>query len=51
MASPTTKAAAFVAVTLQRACHNSFIEPGIPMGFPWDFHGISNGDLLEFLWD
>jgi len=26
MASPTTKAAAFVAVTLQRACHNSFIE-------------------------
>ena len=26
MADSTTKAAAFVAVTLQRACHNSFIE-------------------------
>lgn len=27
MADATTRAVAFVAVTLQRACHNSFIEP------------------------
>eukprot|EP00413_Alexandrium_margalefii_P036751 CAMPEP_0204601610 /NCGR_PEP_ID=MMETSP0661-20131031/56142_1 /ASSEMBLY_ACC=CAM_ASM_000606 /TAXON_ID=109239 /ORGANISM="Alexandrium margalefi, Strain AMGDE01CS-322" /LENGTH=32 /DNA_ID= /DNA_START= /DNA_END= /DNA_ORIENTATION= len=26
MADPATQAAAFFAVTLQRACHNSFIE-------------------------
>ena len=28
MADAKTKAIAFTAVTLQRACHNSFIEPG-----------------------
>ena len=30
MADSTTKTVAFLAVTLQRACHNSFIESGNP---------------------
>ena len=30
MADATTKTVAFLAVTLQRACHNSFIESGGP---------------------
>ena len=41
MADSTTKTVAFLAVTLQRACHNSFIESGNP--------GSAAGCLVGFL--